>query len=123
MNALRSWLGPMLNSISANQKTLSTPEGNVYEMPNGLERLRKAILHYQSELERATDQKFAYDEAWRAAQMEIQAAIAQNEVWQRDIQTKLYELRSEWMKASEQLGLVTEIRREPLPPVGEATTA
>lgn len=112
MSAVGNWLRPMLSSISANSKSLSTPEGNVYEMPNGLERLRKAIMHYQEELVKAHDQAAAYDEAWKAAQMEIQAAVEKNGVWQRDIETKLYSLRSEWIKATEQLGIVSQIDRE-----------
>jgi hypothetical protein len=123
MAKLGAWLQPMLTSIGANAKTLSTPEGNVYELPNGLDRLRKGIMHYQQELARAHEQSNAYEEAWKAAQMEMQAAVEQNAVWQRDINTKLYALKSEWIKATEALGIDAQIRRDLPVPAPEEKTA
>lgn len=87
-------------------------DGNVVDMPGGVERLRKAILHVQGEKAQADEQLAAYEQAWAAAQMEYQAALEKNRVWRDDIATRLSKLRYEWAQVTEPLGMEITVRRE-----------
>lgn len=106
-----AWLRPMLARIE--QTSQPRPEGgNVVDIPNGIEKLRKAIVSVQAECTAAQTQAADYEKAWEAAQMEYQAAVQKNRVWQQDIATRLYKLRSEWLTISEPLGIEAQIKRE-----------
>lgn len=108
--ALVSWLRPMLQRI----ETTNTPRpdgGTLAEFPGGIEKLRLAILKVQSEQHSAAQEAHDYDQAWAAAQMEYQAAVEKNRVWQSDINARLYKLRAEWLAVSEPLGIEAQIKR------------
>lgn len=108
---VRGWLGPMLARIESTSQPRPI-DGNVVDMPGGIERLRKAILHVQHEEREAREQLDAYEQAWAAAQMEYQAALEKNRVWREDIATRLGKLRYEWAQVSEPLGMDVTIRRD-----------
>jgi hypothetical protein len=110
MSAL-SWLKPMLDRIEASNRPRPI-DGNVVDIPGGIERLRKAIVSVQIEAQAAAEEAAAYEDAWAAAQMEYQAAVEKNRIKQQDIAQRLYRLRSEWMTISEPLGIEAHIRRE-----------
>lgn len=105
-----NWLKPMLQRIE--QTNAPRPlDGNIVDMPGGLEKLRKAILAVKKERENATQQASDYEEAWKAAQMEYQAAVEKNRVWQADIEARLYKLQCEWSAVTEPLGMTVQIER------------
>lgn len=106
-----SWLRPMLDRIEASNRARPV-DGNVVDIPGGIEKLRKAIVQVQAEAQAAEDEAAAYEEAWAAAQMEYQAAVEKNRVRRQDIAQRLYRLRSEWLTLSEPLGIEMQIKRE-----------
>lgn len=108
--AALEWLRPMLSRIE--QTNAPRPmDGTVVDMPGGLDKLRKAILAVQRERDNATQQADDYEKAWAAAQMEYQAAVEKNRVWQTDIQARLYKLQCEWSAVTEPLGMTVQIER------------
>jgi hypothetical protein len=106
-----AWLKPMLARIESTNQVRPV-NGNVLDIPGGIEKLRKAIVAVQNESANATQEAADYEQAWAAAQMEYQAAVEKNRVWQTDIQARLYKLRSEWLTISEPLGIEAQIKRE-----------
>lgn len=116
MLKVSGWLKPMLERIEITH--VPRPEGvNVVDIPNGLNKLRSAIVSVQKELSDALQQADDFAAAWQAAQMEYQAAVAQNTEWQRNTKARLYKLQSEWITISEQLGLVVQIAHDVPPPL------
>jgi hypothetical protein len=106
------WLGPILRRI----ETTHTPRpsgGNVVSIPQGLDKLRDAILHVQNEREQAIGERTAIDEASDAVQNELRAAYERNAVRQRDIATRLFHLQGEWSRASAALGMRCEVDHPP----------
>lgn len=106
-----AWLRPMLARIE--QTSQPRPDGtNIVDIPGGIDKLRKAIVSVQIEAAAANEEAAAYEEAWRAAQMEYQAAVEKNRIRRQDIAQRLYRLQSEWMIISEPLGIEAQIKRE-----------
>lgn len=107
---LGSWKG-----IISRIETTHTPrpDGDVVAIPNGLEKLCKAIEKLQAEAVNAQEQRADFEAAWDAAGKEFAAAMDTNAVWQRDIATRLFRLRSEWVAVSTRLGVTAQVDQPP----------
>lgn len=107
-----TWLTPMLARIG----TTHTPRPdnvNVVDIPGGLDKLRRAIEQVIKEGQQAREQRADYEHAWAAATKEYDAAMAKNEAWQRNLETRLYRLRSEWANVTHQLGIGVTLEPPP----------
>lgn len=109
MGSVQGWLKPMLDRIEVTNQP--RPEGgNVLAIPNGSEKLRKAIVHVQREEGNCLQEREDFEAAWRAASLEFQAAMEKNTVWHNDIQQRLYRLRCEWLAITDELGIHAQIK-------------
>lgn len=110
---MTSWLSPILRRIETTHTPRPPAAGNVVSIPQGLDKLRDAIMHVQRERDLAIDERAAIDEASDAVQKELHAAYDRNAVRQKDIATRLYHLQGEWGRASAALGMRCEIDQPP----------
>ena len=102
----------LLGRVEKTHEPRPLTRDNVVDIPNGLEKLRRAIVDVTGQLEGYRCQRDEYAEAWAAALAEFNAAMDRNTVCQRDTAARLRKLQEEWMRVTNQLGI--ECR---LPPV------
>ena len=106
------WLGGLKQVLTRVETThVSRPdhEETVVAIPNGLEKLRKAIISVQNDLVEAQAERGDYSQAWIDCQAEINAALAKNASRQKDAQHRLRRLQEEWVRVTQDLGIRAEI--------------
>lgn len=115
------WLGGLKEVLVRSEVTHQPrPENdNLVEIPQGLDKLRRAIMHIQNEIVEAQAEAADITSAERQVLNEIAAAREKNALRQRDAMHRQYRLQEEWAKITRDLG----IRAEVLLPVGSVTEA
>jgi len=112
INERAGWLGG-LKQVLTRVETTHTPrpdhEDTVVAIPNGLEKLRKAIVAVQNDLVEAQAERGDYSQAWIDCQAEITAALAKNASRQKDATHRLRRLQEEWVRVTNDLGIRAEI--------------
>jgi chromosome segregation ATPase len=115
--AEQRWLGG-IKSMLARAETSHQPRPEtgetVVQIPNGLEKLAKAIRSLQSELVEAQAERASYEDAWRLCQSEVAQAFSKNSLRQRDAAHRLKRLQEEWRSVSQDLGLRAEVVPVPI---------
>lgn len=112
MNERAGWLGGLKQVLTRVETThVSRPdhEDTVVAIPNGLEKLRKAIVAVQNDLVEAQAERGDYSQAWIDCQAEITAALNKNASRQKDAQHRLRRLQEEWVRVTQDLGIRAEI--------------
>lgn len=111
MNERAGWLGGLKQVLTRVETThVSRPDDEtVVQIPNGLEKLRKAIISVQNDLVEAQAERGDYSQAWIDCQAEINAALAKNASRQKDAQHRLRRLQEEWVRVTQDLGIRAEI--------------
>lgn len=111
MNERAGWLGGLKQVLTRVETThVSRPDDEtVVQIPNGLEKLRKAIVAVQNDLVEAQAERGDYSQAWIDCQAEITAALNKNASRQKDAQHRLRRLQEEWVRVTQDLGIRAEI--------------
>lgn len=120
MSDRKGWLGGIKSVLSQIETTHEPrPETNekIVELPRGLEKLRNAIVTVQNHTVEAQAERVDIEQARAACLQEIEAAVAQNAVKQRDLAHRLRRLQDEWVRITIELGIKAEIVPAPAPPI------
>ena len=115
--ASSGWMGSLKTVLrQAETSHQPRPEGdeNVVAIPQGLEKLAKAIRSLQSELVEAQTERSTYDDAWKLCQQEISTAYEKNAARQKSAAHRLSRLQQEWRNVTQDLGLRCEIVQQPI---------
>lgn len=122
MSDRKGWLGGIKSVLSQIETTHEPrPETNekIVELPRGLEKLRNAIVTVQNHTVEAQAERVDIEQARAACLQEIEAAVAQNAVKQRDLAHRLRRLQDEWVRITIELGIRAEVVPVPAPRANE----
>jgi len=116
----RTWLGGIKEVLSRAETTHQPrPEGteNVVDIPQGLDKLRRAIVAINNEMVEAQAERDDIQQARLDCLAEIQAHLAKNVTRQRDAAHRMKRLQEEWVQITLGLGIRAELV---LPPICES---
>lgn len=109
------WLGG-LKSVLGQIETTHGPrpdtDEKIVEIPNGLDKLRKAIVAIQQRIVEAECEYADYQQAWKDCQAEISAAMAKNVTKRKDETHRLARLQEEWVRITQELGIRAEVVKQ-----------
>jgi peptidoglycan hydrolase CwlO-like protein len=112
----KGWFGDLNQVLRQAEKSHQTrpDDANVVDIPQGLERLRKAIVAIQNEIVEAQAERGDIEQAWKVCQDEIAVAFNKNTARQKDAAHRLKRLQSEWVNITQDLGIRAELVSAPL---------
>ena len=111
----RGWLGGLKSVLKQAEQShqphpqVTGREENVVHIPQGLEKLRKAIVAVQAEIVEAQAERSDIDEGLRLVNEEINTAYAKNTHRQKDANHRLMRLQTEWVHITQDLGIKAEL--------------
>ena len=113
---MSGWLGSLRTTLQRAETTHQTrPEGeNVVEIPNGMDKMRKAIVAVNNEIVHAQTERAAYHESWRLCLVEVSTAYARNSQRQRDAAHRLARLQEEWVRICHDIGIKADVSNMPI---------
>ncbi len=112
----QGWLGGLKVSLTRAETTHQPrPDGaEIVDIPQGLDKLRRAIVSLQNEMVEAQAERATYIQAWETCKAEMTAAFSANTQRQHDAAHRIRRLQDEWVRASQDLGIRAEIVPSPV---------